>query len=156
MPYTTSGTTTALTFSSADAVPWFAGDWATALQPPTVLIAGYDGDVRDVVAVELETAGYEILEAEDARTAMSLAVHERPQLILLDVSMPGLDGIGFCYELHSSPQTAHIPVIIISGSGDPAEVALGHVVGAEDYLAKGFSLAELLIRVQKLVPADRP
>ncbi|HWS34441.1 MAG TPA: response regulator [Actinoplanes sp.] len=156
MPFTPSVPTTSLTFSDADVLPWFAGDWATALQPPTVLIADDDGDVRDIVAVKLEAAGYRILEADNGRTAMSLAVHERPQLILLDVSMPGLDGIGFCYELHSSPQTAHIPVIIVSGRGEPADVALGHMVGAEDYLAKPFSPAELLRRVQRLVPAHHP
>ncbi|SDT44904.1 response regulator [Actinoplanes derwentensis] len=156
MPYTHSVPTTAITFSDSDVLPWFAGDWETALQPPTILIADDDGDVRDLIAVKLQVAGYRILEADNGRAAMSLAVHERPQLILLDVSMPGLDGIGFCYELHSSPQTANIPVIIINGRGGPADVALGHTVGAEDYLIKPFSSAELLRRVQNLVPAHHP
>jgi DNA-binding response OmpR family regulator len=146
--------TTALTVSDADALPWLANDWAAALQPPTVLIADDDADVRDVAAVKLRAAGYRTLEADDGRTAMALAVGERPQLILLDVSMPGLDGLGFCYELHSSPQTAHIPVIIISGRGTPSDLALGEMVGAEDYLVKPFSPAELLRRVERLVPTD--
>jgi DNA-binding response OmpR family regulator len=153
MPQTPSATT-ALTFSDADALPWTAGDWAAALQPPTVLIADDDAGVRDVVAVRLRAAGYRTLEADNGRTAMALAVGERPQLILLDVSMPGLDGLGFCYELHSSPQTADIPVIIISGRGNPSDLALGEMVGAEDYLVKPFSPAELLRRVERLVPAD--
>ncbi|GIF44970.1 response regulator [Actinoplanes xinjiangensis] len=153
MPQTPSATTTALTFSDADALPWPADDWAAALQPPTVLIADDDGDVRDLVAVKLRAAGYRVLEADNGRTAMSLAVNERPSLVLLDVSMPGLDGLGFCYELHSSPQTAHIPVIIVSGRGNASDVILGEMVGAEDYLVKPFSPAELLRRVQHLVPA---
>lgn len=152
MPQTSSATTTAVTFSDADALPWLAGDWAVALQPPTVLIADRDGDVRDLVAVQLRAAGYRILEADNGRTAMSLAVNERPQLVLLDVSTPGLDGLGFCYELHSSPQTAHIPVIIISGRGTPSDLALGQVVGAEDYMVKPFSAIDLLSRVERLVP----
>jgi DNA-binding response OmpR family regulator len=154
MPQTSSATTTALTFSDADALPWLVDDWAVALQPPTVLIADDDGDVRDLVAVKLRAAGYRILEADDGRTAMSLAVNERPSLVLLDVSMPGLDGLGFCYELHSSPQTAHIPVIMISGRGAPSDVVLGEVVGAEDYIVKPVNPADLLRRVQQLVPAN--
>jgi DNA-binding response OmpR family regulator len=152
MPQTPSATT-ALTFSDADALPGLAGDWAAALQPPTVLIADDDAGVRDVVAVRLRAAGYRILEADNGHTAMALAVGERPQLILLDVSMPGLDGLGFCYELHSSPQTADIAVIIISGRGTPSDLALGEMVGAEDYLVKPFSPAELLRRVERLVPS---
>ncbi|MDI6100944.1 response regulator [Actinoplanes sp. NEAU-A12] len=153
MPQTPSATTTAIAFSDADALPWPADDWAAALQPPTVLIADDDGDIRDLVAVKLRAAGYRVLEADNGRTAMSLAVNERPQLVLLDVSRPGLDGLGFCYELHSSPQTAHIPVIIISGRGTPSDLALGRVVGAEDYMVKPFSAADLLRRVERLVPA---
>jgi DNA-binding response OmpR family regulator len=152
MPQTASATSTVPTFSDAGALPWFVDDWAVALQPPTVLIADDDGDIRDLVTVGLRAAGYRVLEADNGRTAMALAVDEQPSLVLLDVSMPELDGLGFCYELHSSPQTAHIPVIIISGRGNPSDVTLGAVVGAEDYLVKPFSPAELLRRVQRLVP----
>ena len=153
MPQTPSATTTGVTFGDADALPWPADDWAAALQPPTVLIADHDGDVRDLAGAALQAAGYRILEAHNGRIAMSLAANERPQLILLDESGPGLDGLGFCYELHSSPQTAHIPVIIISGRGTPADLALGRVVGAEDYLVKPFTAADLLGRVERLVAA---
>lgn len=150
----TSATTMALTFSDADALPWLAEDWAAALQPPTVLIADDDGDVRDLMAVKLRAAGYRVLEADNGRTAMAFAVSERPSLVLLDVSMPGLDGLGFCYELHSSPETAEIPVIIISGRGTPADMVLGQMVGAEDYLVKPFAPAELLRRVEYLAPVN--
>jgi DNA-binding response OmpR family regulator len=153
MPQTPSATTTAITFSDADVLPWPADGWAAALEPPTVLIADADGDVRDLMAEKLRAAGYRLLVADNGRTAMSLAANERPQLILLDVSTPGLDGLGFCYELHSSPQTAHIPVIIISGRGTPSDLALGQVVGAEDYMVKPVNPADLLGRVERLVPA---
>ncbi|MEV0903119.1 response regulator [Actinoplanes sp. NPDC049802] len=148
MPQTS---TTDIMFSDAG-MPWSADEWAMALQPPTVLIADDDEGTRDLIAFKLRAAGYRTLETDNGRTAMSLAVNERPQLILLDISMPGLDGLGFCYELHSSPQTADIPVIIVSGRSTPADVDLGHIVGAEDYLAKPFSPAELLRRVQRLLP----
>ncbi|GGN29949.1 DNA-binding response OmpR family regulator [Actinoplanes campanulatus] len=146
-------TTTELTFSDAG-MPWAVEDWSAALHPPTVLIADDDETIRDLIAVKLRAAGYHTLEAGDGRTAMALAVNERPHLVLLDISMPGLDGLGFCYELHSSPQTADIPVIIVSSRGTPADVDLGHIVGAEDYVVKPFSPAELLRRVQRLLPLD--
>ncbi|GAA4946153.1 response regulator transcription factor [Actinoplanes utahensis] len=154
MPQTPSVATTALMFSDAGALPWAEEDWAAALQPPTVLIADDDEGVRELLAFKLRAAGYRTLEADDGRTALALAVNERPQLVLLDVGMPGLDGLGFCYELHSSPQTAGIPVIIISGRGAAADVLLGHMSGAEDYLVKPFSPAELLRRVERLVPLE--
>ncbi|GIF05710.1 response regulator [Actinoplanes siamensis] len=149
MPQTSS---TALSFSDAEAgLSWPVGDWAAALEPPTVLIADDDENIRDLIGTRLRAAGYRTLEAADGRTAMALAVGERPALVLLDVCMPGLDGLGFCYELHSSPQTAHLPVIFISGRAEPADLDLARVVGAEDYLVKPLDPAELLRRVQRLL-----
>ncbi|GAA2703047.1 response regulator [Actinoplanes palleronii] len=152
MSQTTPGTTTVLTFSDADAgLSWPLDDWAAALEPPTVLIADDDEGIRDLVGTKLRAAGYRTLLAADGRTALALAVGERPQLVLLDMCMPGLDGLGFCYELHSSPQTAHIPVIFMSGRGEQADLDLGRVVGAEDYMVKPIDPADLLRRVQHLV-----
>ena len=140
-------TTTVPEFSDADA------RWDTAFEPPTVLVVDDDEDIREMMVFKLRAAGYRTLEAGDSRTAMALAMGERPQLVLLDVSLPGMDGLGFCYELHSSAQTANIPVMMISGHGTPDDIRLGHSVGAEDYLVKPFSLAELMRRVQRLLPA---
>ncbi|MEV6350765.1 response regulator [Actinoplanes sp. NPDC051851] len=127
------------------------GGWSAALEPPTVLVADDDESVREMVAFKLQAAGYRTLVAEDGRTAMALAVGERPELVLLDVSMPGMDGLAFCYELHSSAQTAHTPVIFMSGRGAPADVDLGRVAGAEDYMVKPIDLADLVRRVQLLL-----
>ncbi|MFC7533796.1 response regulator transcription factor [Actinoplanes sp. GCM10030250] len=152
MPHTS---TTALTFSDAHSgvLSWPVEAWAAALLPPTVLIAEDDAELRDLMVAELQEAGYRTLVTDNGRAAMALAVNEHPQLVVLDVSMPGLDGLGFCYELHSSPQTAHIPVIIVSGRGSPSDMDLGRMVGAEDYLVKPFAPADLVARVQRLVPA---
>ena len=143
--------TTTLQFSDADA-RWAADPWSGALEPPTVLVVDDDEDIREMMAFKLRAAGYRTLEAGDGRTAMALALGERPQLVLLDVSLPGLDGLGLCYELHSSAQTAGIPVIMVSGHGEPDDIELGHTVGAEDYLVKPFSLSELVRRVGRLLP----
>lgn len=145
---------TTISFSDADSgvLSWPVDAWAAALEPPTVLVAEDDDDIREIVVLKLQAAGYRTLATGNGRTAMSLALNERPQLVVLDVTMPGLDGLGLCYELHSSPQTAHIPVIIISGRGEPSDLDLARIVGAEDYLVKPFTMAELLRRVERLVP----
>ena len=145
---------TSISFSDADTgvLSWPVVDWAAALEPPTVLVAEDDEDIRELVVFKLQMAGYRTLDTGNGRTAIALAVNELPQLIVLDVSMPGLDGLGFCYELHSSPLTAHIPVIIISGRGEPSDLDLGRIVGAEDYLVKPFTPADLLRSVERLLP----
>ena len=148
-----STTTTTISFSDAAAGGlWPVGDWAAALEPPTVLVVDGDEDVSDLVGPELRTAGYRTMVAANSRIGMALAVGELPQLIVLDVSTPGLDGLGFCYELHSSPQTAHIPVIIVGGRGEPSEMEMARMVGAEDYLVKPFAPADLVDRIERLLP----
>jgi DNA-binding response OmpR family regulator len=69
--------------------------------------------------------------------------------------MPGMDGLSVCYQLHSSAQTSHIPVIMLSGRTGPADIDLGYVTGADDYLTKPFKPAELLRRIHRLVPLGR-
>ena len=150
MPYSS---TTTISFSDAGAGgPWPVGDWAAALEPPTVLVVDGDADVSDLAGRKLRAGGYRTLIAANARVGMALAVNELPQLIVLDVSTPGLDGLGFCYELHSSPQTAHIPVIIVNGRGEPSEMEMARMVGAEDYLVKPFAADELVDRIERLLP----
>ncbi|WP_433831757.1 response regulator [Actinoplanes sp. CA-015351] len=144
--------TTTITFSDANANGlWRVEDWASALEPPTVLIVEDDEEIRSLIEQELQVAGYRTLVTDNGITAMSLAVNEQPSLIVLDVTTRKLNGFGFCYELHSSPQTAQIPVII-SGNGEPSDMELGRVVGAEGYLVKPFNTAELLDRVTQLIP----
>ncbi|GLY04172.1 MULTISPECIES: response regulator [Actinoplanes] len=148
-----SGSTTTIAFSDAEdlGVMWRVEDWAVALQPPTVLIADDDENIREIIEFRLQALGYRTLVADNGRTALELAINEHPQLVVMDVSMPGLDGLTFCYELHSSPQTARIPVIMISGRGRPGDMDLGRTVGAEEYLVKPFSMTDLINRVERLL-----
>ena len=92
---------------------------------PTILIADDDDDVRDVIAFKLQVAGYRTLSADNGRSALSLAVETRPRVVILDVTMPQLDGLSVCQELHARPETAQIPVLMISGNGRPSDVDLG-------------------------------
>ena len=120
---------------------------------PTILIADDDDDVRDVIAFKLQVAGFRTLSADNGRSALNIAVESQPRMIILDVTMPQLDGLSVCYELHACPETAEIPVLMISGDGRPGTVDLGFAIGADDYLPKPFSQHEMLRRVNWLLMA---
>ena len=91
---------------------------------PTILIADDDDDIRDVIAFKLQVSGFRTLSADNGRTALSLAVERQPRMIILDVTMPQMDGLSVCYELHARRETAQIPVLMISGNGRPGDLDL--------------------------------
>jgi DNA-binding response OmpR family regulator len=129
-------------------------DWALELAEPTILVADDDDAVRDLVAFKLNAAGYHAITADNGSTALDLVHREHPDMVILDVAMPGLDGLSVCYELHSSAATAQIPVLMLSGRGRKVDVDLGLTVGADDYLVKPFSPSELIRRVRWLLLAN--
>ena len=128
-------------------------DWTAGVTEPTILVVDDDETVRDLVAFKLETAGYHAITAEDGSVALDLVHREQPDMVILDVAMPGLDGLSVCYELHSSSATAQIPVLMLSGRDRQVDIDLGLTVGADDYLIKPFSPAELIRRVRWLLLA---
>ncbi|MBL7260620.1 response regulator [Paractinoplanes lichenicola] len=123
----------------------------TAPLSPSVLIADDDDDVRDVIEYRLQVAGYRTMTADNGRSALSMAIERRPRVIILDVTMPQIDGLTVCNRLHASPATAEIPVLMISGNGRPADLDLGFEAGADDYLPKPFSTREMMRRVSWLL-----
>jgi DNA-binding response OmpR family regulator len=118
---------------------------------PTILIADDDDDVRDVIEFKLQVAGFRTLTADNGRSALNLAVDRLPRAIILDVTMPQLDGLSVCHALHARKETAEIPVLMISSNSRPVDVDLGIAMGADDFLPKPFSQAEMLRRVSWLL-----
>ena len=129
-------------------------DWTSGRAEPTVLVADDDESLRDLVAVKLVAAGYQAITAEDGPSALNLVRREQPDMVILDITMPGMDGLSVCYELHSSSATAQIPVLMLSGRDRQVDIDLGLTVGADDYLIKPFSPAELIRRVRWLLLAN--
>ncbi len=123
----------------------------TAPRSPSILIADDDDDVRDVIEFRLQVAGYRTMTADNGQSALSLAIERQPRVIILDVTMPRIDGLTVCNRLHESPLTAEIPVLMISGNGQPADQELGFAAGADDYLPKPFSSHEMMRRVNWLL-----
>jgi two-component system alkaline phosphatase synthesis response regulator PhoP len=120
-----------------------------------ILVVDDDTDIREVVTYKLEAAGFRTLTAGDGFSALDLAGRHRPRMILLDVAMPGLDGISVCRQLQADKRTAGIPVLMLSARSRPADIDLAFGSGADDYVTKPFSPAELLRRVQGLLVSAR-
>ena len=108
-----------------------------------------------VLTSTLEAEGYEILVAPDGRTALSLAAKAQPSLILLDVLMPGWDGVETCHRLKQEPQTREIPVIFITARGDTNHVVTGFRAGGADYIIKPFQAEEVATRVATQLTVSR-
>ena len=115
----------------------------------TVLIAGDIADHRNLLGQMLESKGYDVLLVPSGEIALQVASRGNPDLILLDIIMPGgIDGLETCRRLKQDTLTQNIPVIFITGKDDTESVVSGFEVGGVDYITKPFAEAEVLIRVQ--------
>ncbi len=113
-----------------------------------VLVVDDHEDNVELICQTLEDYDYEPLRAYDGYTAVDLAVRELPELVVLDVMMPGLDGFGTCRLLMADERTRDIPVIFVSAKGEVADLREGLEAGAHDYIRKPFNTDELVARVQ--------
>jgi DNA-binding response OmpR family regulator len=117
----------------------------------TILVADDDRDILDLVAFKLSAAGHELITATDGATALTEARRAVPDIVVLDVAMPGMSGLDVCRELRADSLTTAIPVILLTARGQEADVEAGFDVGADDYIVKPFSPRELQSRVTALL-----
>jgi CheY-like chemotaxis protein/HD-like signal output (HDOD) protein len=116
----------------------------------TILVVDDMAIFRDPIALSLQAAGYQVLKAADGKEALASLRAQRPDLVLLDVAMPGLDGMSVLAEMRNDPALASIPVIMLTALSDKAQVLQAASHGVRDYLLKSqFSLQDLLQRVKK-------
>jgi len=115
----------------------------------TILIVEDDRSLRDGLAMNFRIRGYGVLLAADGELGMKLAFEARPDLIVLDINLPGFSGLEILEELRERGQK--VPVLILSARGKVSQKVEGLGLGADDYLAKPFELAELLARVEALL-----
>ena len=118
-----------------------------------IVIADDDPDIRDLCFTILSTEGFEVLVAENAPECIKLAHKDRPDLILLDWMMPGVDGMEALQLLKSNAATAEIPVVMVTAYGGPMEITLATHHGAEGYVTKPFEPADLLSLVRRFTAA---
>jgi DNA-binding response OmpR family regulator len=118
---------------------------------PLVLVADDDADILALVKFRLERAGYAVLAASDGEEALRLATEQSPDLAVLDVMMPKLDGYEVTSRLRQREETRDVPVILLTARVQEADVARGFEAGADDYVKKPFSPQELGARVQAIL-----
>jgi DNA-binding response OmpR family regulator len=121
-----------------------------------IMLADDEQQVRDMVAFRLRNAGHQVVGARDGGEALALAAAEKPDLIILDVMMPVLDGFEVLRRLKADPALQAIPVIILSAKGREQDVMTGIRGGAIDYVVKPFSLKELTARVELALRKQEP
>ena len=116
-----------------------------------ILIAEDEPALRDVLRMQLELEDYEVVEAHDGRQALEKASEATPDIVLLDVMMPFMDGYAVCRHLRAQFATRHIPIVMLTARTDEGDKVLGFEVGADDYLTKPFGTRELVARVRALL-----
>lgn len=114
----------------------------------TIAVVEDDPTLLDVVRFNLAREGYEVLIARDGEEALSVARHHKPDLIVLDIMLPRLDGLEVCRILRKETS---IPIIMLTAKADEVDKVVGLEMGADDYLTKPFSMRELLARVKALL-----
>jgi two-component system phosphate regulon response regulator PhoB len=124
-----------------------------------ILVVDDEADIRELVRLNLAREGYEVLDCETGEQALSLSRAQVPDLIVLDLMLPGMDGLEVCRRLKTEPRTAPIPIVILTAKGEEADIVAGLEVGADDYVVKPFSGKVLVARVRRLLrkasqPAD--
>jgi len=117
----------------------------------TVLMVEDEPDILGMVQYNLEQAGFHVLTAEDGETGLEVARLEIPSLVILDLMLPGIDGLDVCKALKRESQTRHIPVLMLTARKDEVDRILGLELGADDYVVKPFSPRELLLRVRAIL-----
>jgi len=122
-----------------------------------VLIVEDEVDIADLIMFNLQRAGYEALKAHDGITGTETAIRERPDLIVLDLMLPGRDGYSVFREIRRDARTARIPVIMLTARAQTEDRIQGLEAGADDYLTKPFSPKELVLRVNAILKrSDAP
>lgn len=122
----------------------------TAMARPRVLIVEDERALTDVLLYNLEREGYEVLVAHDGQEGLRKAQMQTPDLIILDLMLPKLDGLEVCRELRAGDRTRNIPILMLTAKAEETDQVVGFTMGADDYVTKPFSVKVLLQRLKAL------
>ena len=112
-----------------------------------ILVCDDDANIRNIMDFSLEAEGFSVVAAADGPEALQLVLSEHPDLVILDVMMPGSDGLSVCRELKDNPATRHIPVLLLTAKTGKGDREAGLAAGADDYITKPFSPQRLVEKV---------
>jgi len=117
----------------------------------SLLVVDDEKDIVDLMEYHLAKEGYRVLKAYDGEEALRVIRAEKPDLLLLDLMLPGIQGLELCRLLRKSPEHHHLPIIMVTAKGEVIDKVVGLEMGADDYLPKPFSVRELVARVKALL-----
>ncbi|MGC6464027.1 MAG: response regulator transcription factor [Akkermansiaceae bacterium] len=120
-----------------------------------ILIVEDEVDIAALISFNLERAGYRVDMAHDGREGLEKILHEQPDLVILDLMLPGMDGYAILKEMQRDPRTHSTPVLMLTAKSQTDDRIRGLESGADDYLTKPFSPKELLLRVQAIIKRNR-
>jgi len=121
------------------------------MTPKTILAVDDEEDILELVDYNLSKEGYDVVRVTSGEKALEVARSQKPMLILLDLMLPGLDGLDVCKRLKREPVTADIPIVMLTAKGEETDIVLGLELGAEDYITKPFSPKVLVARVRAVL-----
>jgi two-component system phosphate regulon response regulator PhoB len=120
-----------------------------------ILVVDDEEDILELVRYNLTKEGYQVTCAATGEKGLQKAKADRPDLVLLDLMLPGMDGLDVCRELKANPDTSRVPIVMITAKGEDADIVTGLELGADDYITKPFSPRVLLARVKVVLRRRR-
>ncbi len=121
---------------------------------PLAVVADDEDDILALFAAALTSAGCDVAQARDGESALRLVRERQPEVVVLDIAMPGLDGLEVLRRLRADPSTAELPVILVSARAQEADVRLAYEEGASKYISKPFSPRELAAAARELLAGE--
>jgi len=117
----------------------------------SILVVEDEDDIRELLRYNLAKEGYQVTGAASGEEALKAVKAARPDLMLLDLMLPGLDGLEVCRSLKQDPQTRNLPIVMLTAKGEEADIVAGLELGADDYITKPFSVRVLLARLRAVL-----
>lgn len=116
-----------------------------------ILIVDDEPDIVELISYNLEREGFATAKAYDGGEALSKVRIEKPDLLILDLMLPGVSGLDICKKIRANPETADLPIIMLTAKADEVDKIIGLEIGADDYMTKPFSVKELIARVRTVL-----
>lgn len=126
------------------------------VMPEKILVVDDEKDLVDLISYNLEKDGFTVVKAYDGEEALRQVRARKPHLVILDLMLPGIQGMDVCKLIRNDPENAFLPVIMLTAKGEEIDKILGLEIGADDYVTKPFSVRELLARVHAVLRRSTP
>ncbi len=120
-----------------------------------IVVVEDEPDILEVLSYNLKREGFEVFASLDGEEGLALIRQKKPDLVLLDLMLPGMDGLDICRQLKADEQTQVIPIIMVTAKGEESDIVSGLEIGADDYVAKPFSPKELVARVKAVIRREK-